>query len=239
MRREAGAGDRVELAAEGDVTARSRAAAGARSAPTRAGRAGRSAGRAPRTRRGSSPTPTPSRNRPPVRRSTSAACLATSAVWRWGRMMTPVTSSSDVHDAGEEAEQHERLVERRRHVVGAAPRRVHRRVGAEHVVVGEDVGEAEPVDRLGVGAHGTNVAAELGLGEDDTKFSCTRWLADSVGVRVRSRRAVSSRGRRRGRLGAPTTRDGADVCHRDRGRVLGSLRATGVAPVVRQGGPGR
>jgi hypothetical protein len=40
------------------------------------------------------PMPTPSRSRPPVSTSTSAACLATRAVWRWGRMMTLVTSSS-------------------------------------------------------------------------------------------------------------------------------------------------
>src|SRR3989441_11944036 len=39
------------------------------------------------------PMPTPSRRRPPVRTSTAAACLATSAVWRWGRITMPVTSS--------------------------------------------------------------------------------------------------------------------------------------------------
>src|SRR5690606_26303254 len=42
------------------------------------------------------PTPTPSRSRPPLRTSTSAACLATSAVCRCGRITTPVTSSSEV-----------------------------------------------------------------------------------------------------------------------------------------------
>ena len=42
---------------------------------------------------GFQPTPTPRRNRPPLSTSTSAACLATSAVCRCGRMMTPVTSS--------------------------------------------------------------------------------------------------------------------------------------------------
>ena len=59
------------------------------------------------------PIPTPSRNRPPVNTSTSAACLATSTVWRCGRMSTPVTSSRFVM-RGEVPEQHERLVERRR-----------------------------------------------------------------------------------------------------------------------------
>ena len=42
------------------------------------------------------PTPTPSRSRPPLRTSTSAACLATRAVCRCGRITTPVTSSSEV-----------------------------------------------------------------------------------------------------------------------------------------------
>ena len=39
------------------------------------------------------PLPTPRISRPPESRSTSAACLATSAVWRWGRISTPVASS--------------------------------------------------------------------------------------------------------------------------------------------------
>ena len=43
---------------------------------------------------GFQPCPIPRRNRPPVRMSTSAACFATSAVWRCGRMTIPVTSSS-------------------------------------------------------------------------------------------------------------------------------------------------
>src|SRR6266487_4677036 len=38
--------------------------------------------------------PTPRRKRPRVSTSTAAACLATSAVWRWGRITMPVTSSS-------------------------------------------------------------------------------------------------------------------------------------------------
>ncbi len=39
------------------------------------------------------PMPTPSRKFPPVRMSTSAACLATKAVCRWERTTTPVTNS--------------------------------------------------------------------------------------------------------------------------------------------------
>ena len=42
---------------------------------------------------GFQPTPSPSRKRPPESMSTSAACFAASAVWRWGRMMIPVVSS--------------------------------------------------------------------------------------------------------------------------------------------------
>ena len=42
---------------------------------------------------GFQPTPSPSRSRPPESMSTSAACLAASAVWRCGRMMMPVVSS--------------------------------------------------------------------------------------------------------------------------------------------------
>ena len=57
----------------------------------------------------------------------------------------PVTSSSEV-TRGQVAEQHERLVERGVHVVGAVPAAVHRRVGAEHVVVGQHVGEPEFLD---------------------------------------------------------------------------------------------
>src|SRR5438046_3959332 len=43
---------------------------------------------------GFQPKATPSLSRPPESTSTAAACLATSAVWRCGRMMMPVTSST-------------------------------------------------------------------------------------------------------------------------------------------------
>ena len=42
------------------------------------------------------PVPTPKRSRPADSTSSEAACLATNAVWRCGRMMTAVTSSSVV-----------------------------------------------------------------------------------------------------------------------------------------------
>jgi hypothetical protein len=38
------------------------------------------------------PVPTPRRRRPPDRSASSAACFATSAVCRWGRISTPVDS---------------------------------------------------------------------------------------------------------------------------------------------------
>src|SRR5262249_38659699 len=70
-------------------------------------------------------------------------------------------------DPGEVAEQHERLLERRLHVVRAGPASMYLRVGADDVVVGEDVGETELLDRLAVRPHRADVAAELGLREDD------------------------------------------------------------------------
>ncbi len=42
---------------------------------------------------------------------------------------------------------------------------MHGRVGAQHVVVGQHVGEAERLDALGVGPDAPGVHADLGLGE--------------------------------------------------------------------------
>ena len=44
---------------------------------------------------------------------------------------------------------------------------MHVGIGPEHVVVGQDVGEAEVFHLLGVGAHRAHVGSDLGLGEDD------------------------------------------------------------------------
>ena len=115
---------------------------------------------------GFQPTPTPKRNRPPVRRSTSAACLAARAVWRCGRMITPVTSSRSVSAArypNITRGSWKVVVD----VVGPGPGGVHRGISPEHVVVGEDVVVAEVGDRLPVRPHGTDVTAQLGLREDD------------------------------------------------------------------------
>ena len=44
-----------------------------------------------------------------------------------------------------------------------------RPVGAKHVVVGQQVREAKPVDLLGEGHHVSGAPSELVLGEDDAK----------------------------------------------------------------------
>ena len=76
-----------------------------------------------------------------------------------------MTSSSARVTRGEVAEHHERLVERGVHVVGAVPPLVHCRVGADDVVVDEDVAEAELLDPFAVGAHCAGVATEFRLRE--------------------------------------------------------------------------
>jgi hypothetical protein len=68
---------------------------------------------------------------------------------------------------GQVSEQHERLVERGAHVVGAVPTAMHVRIGAHHVVVREHVGEAELIDAFPIRAHGADIATELGLREHD------------------------------------------------------------------------
>ena len=113
---------------------------------------------------GFQPTPMPSRKRPSHKMSTSAACLATSAVCRCGRMII-AGHQLELCDAGEEAEQHERLVEGRVDVVGPRPALVHSGVGAEHVVVREEVCIPELFDAGAVRAHRAHIRADLGLRE--------------------------------------------------------------------------
>ncbi len=80
------------------------------------------------------------------------------------------------HDPGDElearqgrqvAEEDERLVEGAVQVVGPVPASVHGRIGADHVIVGEDVAVAEVGDGLGVATQPPGVRAGLGLGEHD------------------------------------------------------------------------
>ena len=90
----------------------------------------------------------PRRSRLPDSTATSAACLATSTVWRWGRISTAVTSSSVVVTAATKAKNVERLVERDVLVVRALEAAGPVAVGAEHVVVDEQVGDAELLEAL-------------------------------------------------------------------------------------------
>ena len=111
------------------------------------------------------PVPTPRRSRLPERMATSAACLATSTAWRCGRISTVLTQLERRRDAGGEGEERERLVERDVLVVGAAEAAVAAAVGAEHVVVGQQVGEAELLDALQVGPDGARIRADLVVGQ--------------------------------------------------------------------------
>ena len=66
--------------------------------------------------------------------------------------MTPVTSSSVV-TRGQVAEHHQRLVERGVHVVRTGPADVNRGVGADDMVVRQQVGETQFLYALAVGTH--------------------------------------------------------------------------------------
>ncbi len=59
-------------------------------------------------------------------------------------------------------------MERRAHVVGTGPGLMHLGVGTQHVVIGQQMGEAKLLDPLGVSADGTSIGADLGLRENDT-----------------------------------------------------------------------
>ena len=125
----------------------------------------------------------------------------------------------ELRDAGEEAEQHERLVERRVDVVGAGPTVVHRGVGAEHVVVREEVRVSERFDPCAVRPHRAHVRADLGLREHHADLHrlglsrigpvVTRAATEGTPMRHRhvhrpspapldARRSLVARGRRRG-----------------------------------------
>ena len=74
-------------------------------------------------------------------------------------------------DRGEVAEEHERLVERRVDVVRTGPRLVHLGIGADHVVVREQVREAELLDPFRIRADRTAVRTDLRLGEHRLRFA--------------------------------------------------------------------
>ena len=71
----------------------------------------------------------------------------------------------EVRQPGKESEQDERFVEGGVDVIRSLPTLVHVGVGAEHMVVDQDVGVAEFFDALTVRLDGSTVAAEFGLRE--------------------------------------------------------------------------
>jgi hypothetical protein len=56
------------------------------------------------------------------------------------------------------------------HVVGAGPALVNRGVGTDDMVVGKQMGVAELLHSLGVGAHRADIAAQLGLREHNANL---------------------------------------------------------------------
>ncbi len=76
----------------------------------------------------------------------------------------PVTSSSEV-SPGQVAEEHQRLVERGADVIRPVPPLMNFRVRAEHVVIGQQVGVPQLLDRLSVGTDRARIGADLCLRE--------------------------------------------------------------------------
>jgi hypothetical protein len=70
-------------------------------------------------------------------------------------------------DAGQEPEQHERLVERVPVVVLAGPASRAIGIGADHAVEGEDVRIAHRLDGLGVVTDDGRIPSDLGLRKND------------------------------------------------------------------------
>ncbi len=93
----------------------------------------------------------------------------------------------EVRAAGQVREHRQRLAEGVVDRVGTAEIAVHRRVRAEHVVVGRQVGVAEVRDRLSQGADCAPVAAHLGLGEDDADVHGRSLPCSQVAMRRRPR----------------------------------------------------
>ena len=86
-------------------------------------------------------------------------------------------------------------------VVGAVPRLVDLGIGADHVVVGQHVLEAEVLHPLGVGPDGADRGADLGLGQDDAD---THHVAPGVVAGGAARRAHGiGRAHETGRGGPP------------------------------------
>src|ERR1035438_784571 len=75
-----------------------------------------------------------------------------------------------VRERSQVRKQDQGLVERGVHVVGTPEVAQHGGVAAHHVVVGRQVGVAQRRGGRPIGAHGTAIAAELGLREYDSNF---------------------------------------------------------------------
>ena len=102
--------------------------------------------------------------------SISAACFATSAVWRCGSDDDAGDELEPRRDAGEVAEEHEDLVEQVLGPVRADEVGMACIVRTEHVVVGEEVVEAEVLYGLRVLADSTGICANLRLRENDAEL---------------------------------------------------------------------
>ena len=75
--------------------------------------------------------------------------------------------------SGQESEHDERLVELGIDVVGTGPVPVDRRIGAHHVVVGQEVLVPEVLHALPVGTNGTDGWSDFGLRQDDADPHCS------------------------------------------------------------------
>jgi len=82
--------------------------------------------------------------------------------------------------AARKPKHHQRLVERRPNVVRAVPAGVNRGVGADHVVIGQQMREPELFDALAVRADRSGVPSELGLGKhhSNAHVHSFAWLPD-------------------------------------------------------------
>ena len=68
-------------------------------------------------------------------------------------------------DTGEKSEHHQRFVKGGVHVIRPAPAGMDARVGADDMVIGEDMREVRGLDVFGIGAHSAGIRTDLGLGK--------------------------------------------------------------------------
>jgi hypothetical protein len=111
----------------------------------------------------------PRRSRPPLSTSTSAACVATKAVWRCGRLQDPRHQLESSIDGGKIGHQGQGFMDiasvgigRHGHLGMASG------VSAEHMVQDTDIGIPQILRRLGEVADGGEIDADLGGGEGNS-----------------------------------------------------------------------